>query len=67
MLFYAMITEDSRCEVEIKTRIGMAKDAFNKRKDLLTQRMDRKLKKKIIKALCGVERYMVRKRDNEKK
>ena len=25
-----IITEDGRCDVEIKTRIGMAKDAFNK-------------------------------------
>ena len=63
MLFYAMITEDGRCDVEIKTRIGMAKDAFNKRSELLTQRLDRKLKKIYIKALCGVERYMVRKRE----
>ena len=45
----AMIKEDSRCDVEIKTRIGMAKDAFNKRRELLTQRMNRKLKNKIIK------------------
>ena len=47
----AMITEDGRCDVEIKTRIGVAKDAFNKRRELLTQRMDRNLKKKIIKAV----------------
>ena len=67
MLFYAMITEDGRCHVEIKTRIVMEKDAFNKRRELLTQGMDRKLKKKIIKELCRVERYMVRKRDNEEK
>ena len=46
-----MITEDGRCDVEIKTRIGMTKDAFNKRRELLSQRMDRKLKKKIIKAV----------------
>ena len=32
----AMITEDGRYDVEIKTRIGMAKDAFNKRRELLT-------------------------------
>ena len=29
-----IITEDGRCDVEIKTRIGMAKDAFNKRREL---------------------------------
>ena len=45
-----IITEDGRCDVEIKT-IGMAKGAFNKRRELLSQRMDRKLKKKIIKAV----------------
>ena len=33
-----MITEVGRCYVEIKTRIGMAKDAFNKRREQLTQR-----------------------------
>ena len=32
----AWITEDGRNEVEIRTRIGMTKDAFNKRKELLT-------------------------------
>ena len=31
----AWITEDGRCETEIRTRIGMVKDAFSKRKDLL--------------------------------
>ena len=61
-----MIT-DGRCDVEIKTRIGMAKYAFNKRRELLTQRMDRKLKKKIIKAvvwsgvLYGSETWTMRK------
>jgi len=29
------LTEDGRCDLEIKTRIGMAKDAFWKHKDLL--------------------------------
>ena len=54
-------------DVEIKTRIGMAKDAFNKRRELLSQRMDRKLKKKIIKAvvwsgaLYGSETWTMRK------
>ena len=47
----AMITENGRCDVEIKTRIGIATDAFNKRRELLTQEMDRKLKKKSIKAV----------------
>ena len=38
----AMITEDGRYDVQRKTRIGMAKDAFNKRRELLTQTMDTK-------------------------
>ncbi len=33
----AWITEDGRCKTEIRTRIGMAKDAFSKRKELLTR------------------------------
>ena len=47
----------------------MAKDAFNKRRELLTQRMDRKLKKKIIKAvvwsvaLNGSETWTMRKNE----
>ena len=47
----------------------MAKDAFNKRRELLTQRMDRKLKKKIIKAvvwsgaLYGSETWTMRKNE----
>ena len=31
----ALITSDGRCETEIKTMIGMAKNAFNQRKELL--------------------------------
>ena len=64
-----IITEDGRCDVEIETRIGMAKDAFNKRRELLSQRMDRKLKKKIIKAvvwsvaLYGSETWTMRKNE----
>ena len=55
--------------MEIKTRIGMAKDAFNKRREQLTQRMDRKLKKKTIKAvvwsvaLYGSETWTMRKNE----
>lgn len=40
----AMIKEDGRYDVEIKTRIGMTKDAFSKRRELLTQTMGRKFK-----------------------
>src|SRR6476469_9048658 len=33
----SLISEHGRCLDDIKTRIGMAKDAFNKRKELLTR------------------------------
>ena len=54
------ISEDGRCEDEIKARIG------------LTQRMNRKLKMKIIKsvvwsvALYGSETWAVRKEEKER-
>src|SRR6218665_2715647 len=47
--FGALITSDSRCETEIKTRIGMAKNAFNQRKELLSKNLN----KDIIKTLRG--------------
>src|SRR6476469_10022188 len=33
----SLISEDGRCLDDVKTRTGMAKDAFNKRKELLTR------------------------------
>src|SRR6218665_2920813 len=47
----ALITGDGRCETEIKTRIGMAKNAFNQRKDLLRKNLNKDIKKRIIKAI----------------
>ena len=44
----AWITEDGRCEVDIRTRIAIAKDAFTKRKELLSRRMKLITKKRII-------------------
>ena len=43
------MTEDGRCGTEIKIRI--AKEAFNKRKELLTKRCSNVVKKKIVKTL----------------
>jgi hypothetical protein len=45
----AHITDDGRNTKEIRIRIGMAKVAFNKRKELLSRKINRELKKKIIK------------------
>src|ERR1051325_1310566 len=47
----SLISEDGRCIEEVKQRIGMAKDAFNKRRELLTKSMSKVLKKRMIKTL----------------
>ena len=61
--------EDGRCEVDIRTRIVIAKDAFTKRKELLSRRMKLITKKRIIKTviwsvlLYGAETWSLRKED----
>src|SRR6218665_2244047 len=47
----ALITSDGRCETEIKTRIGMAKNAFNQRMELLSKNLNKAIKERIIKAI----------------
>ena len=42
------ITEDGRCEQDIKTRIAMAKDAFWKHKELLRGNISLKVKKRML-------------------
>jgi hypothetical protein len=65
----SLITADGRCEAEIKARIGMAKDAFSKRKELLTQKMSKEVKKRIVKsvvwsvALYGAETWTLKKEE----
>jgi len=62
----SLISADGRCEEDIKARIGMTKDAFSKRKELLTQKMSRRVKKQIMKtvvwsvALYGAETWTLR-------
>ena len=46
--FGSMITTDARCTSEIKSRIGTAKAAFNK-KILFNNKLDLKLRKKLVK------------------
>jgi hypothetical protein len=43
-----MITNNGRCTCEIKSRIAMAKAAFNKKRDLFTSEMDLELRKKLV-------------------
>ena len=44
----SMLTDDGGCTCEIKSRIAMAKAAFNK-KNLLTSNLDLNLRKKLVK------------------
>ena len=61
----AWITEDGRCDTEIRSRIALAKAAFNRRNELLTNNMSQSVKKKIMKAvvwsvfLYGLETWTV--------
>ena len=46
----SMLTDDGRCTCEIKSRIAMAKAAFNKKKkNLFTTKLDLNLRKKLVK------------------
>ena len=49
----SILTSDGRCTCEIKSRIAMAKAAFNKRA-LFTSTLDLKLKKKLIKCYPNI-------------
>ena len=48
----SIITEDGRSLNDVKARIALAKDAFSRRKELLTKSLSKKeLKKRIVKIL----------------
>ena len=47
----SLILEDGRCLDDVKTRIGMAKNAFNKRKELLTRSIRVDLRNILVKTL----------------
>jgi hypothetical protein len=49
-----MLTIDGRCTCEIKSRIAMAKPAFNKQTALFISKMDLQLRKKLVSATFGV-------------
>ena len=59
----SMLTDDGRCTCEIKSRIAMAKAAFNKNKNLFISKLDLNLRKKLVKcyvwsmALYGAETW----------
>ena len=47
----SIITEAGRSDVDVKSRIATAKDAFNQRRELLTKGLSRTLKKRMVKVL----------------
>jgi hypothetical protein len=62
-------THDGRCKGEIKSRIAMAKAAFNRKKTLFTSNLDLNLRKKLANCyiwsitLYGAERWTLQKVD----
>jgi hypothetical protein len=64
----SVVTKDAKCHTEIR-RISMGKDAFYKRKELLRGKLNRNLKKRMIKTLVwsvvlyGSETWTMRKED----
>src|SRR6476469_1253799 len=65
----SLISEDGRCLDDVKIRIGMAKDAFNKRKQLITRSIRVDLRKRLVKTLAwtvvlyGCETWTMRKEE----
>src|SRR3989454_9962540 len=63
----SVIAEDRRCMDDINQRIGCAKDALNKRKELLSKSVNKAFKKRIVKvlvwpvALYGCETWVMKK------
>src|SRR6476469_4933870 len=65
----SLISEDGRCLHDVKARIGMAKDAYSKRKELLTRSSRVDLRKRLVKTLLwpvvlyGCETWTMRKEE----
>ncbi len=65
----SMITEDAKCHREVRRRIALGKEAFNKRKELMRRGFNQELKKTMVKclvwsvALYGAETWTIRKED----
>jgi hypothetical protein len=66
-----MLTNDERCTCEIKSRIAMAKVAFNKKRALFTRKIESELRKKLVKcyiwsiALYGAVTWMLQAVDHK--
>ena len=68
----SMLTDDGWCTCEIKSKITMAKAAFNKNNNLFTSKLDLNLRKKLVKcyvwsmALYGAETWTLRVTDQKR-
>src|SRR5262252_5095654 len=68
----ALVTEDGRTEQEIKCRVGMAKQAFAKRKKVLCSKMNMGLRVRLTKTLVwpvllyGSETWILKKEDRRR-
>ena len=64
----SIITEDGRSLNDVKARIALAKDAFSKRKELLTKSLSKELKKRIVwpVVMYGCETWTLRKAEIDK-
>src|SRR5688572_32510824 len=68
----AIISEHGRSLNDVKTRIALAKDAFNKRNELLTKGLSRSLKTRLVKVLVwpvvlyGCEKWTLRRAEIDK-
>jgi len=66
-----MLKNDGRCTCEIKSRIAIAKVAFNKKKNLFISKLDLNLRKKLVKcyissmAVYGAETWTLRAADQK--
>ena len=67
----SMITRDAQCTKEIRERIAMAKIAFNKKRNILTGKLNLQLRKNLMKcyiwsvALYGAETWTIRKKEKK--
>jgi len=68
----SFMSDGGRSLVDVKARIALAKEAFNKRKELLTKRLNKPLKKRMIRtlvwpvAMYGCETWTLRKAEVDK-
>src|SRR5215510_3849187 len=68
----SVMTEDGRCIKEIKSRIGLGKQAFEKRKKILCSKMCMSLRVRLVKTLVwsvllyGSETWTIRKEERKR-